>query len=99
MRADGHVSLPSHFYRLPHRVGIAGVEATGDIRRSYERQEFVVVSRAFTEIGVEIDNKAHLKCSSNPRRNCSMFRSRSRSSACASRIETSANRTRSPGRN
>src|SRR5205823_5723456 len=97
MRTDGDLSFARSFNHSAHRTGVAGMKTTSDVGRGDEGQKFLIMTRAFAEVCVEIDYHLHLKCASKPRRNCSRWRARWSNCACASLSDTSAKRTRSPG--
>jgi hypothetical protein len=61
MRANGDFAIARCFNRPAHRFRIARMKAAGDVCRGDKHKEFVVVPSAFAEIGVKIDNQAHLK--------------------------------------
>jgi hypothetical protein len=38
-----------------HRIGVAGVKTSRDIRRANELEQFLIVACSFAKIGVQID--------------------------------------------
>src|SRR5437867_2408475 len=60
-----------------HRIGIAGVKTSCDIRRADELEQLGIVTRPFAQIGVKIDNQIHDTCKLSPMRKRSSSRSRS----------------------
>src|SRR5438552_1465908 len=50
-----HVMPRGGFQGRKSRGGVAGVEATSDIRRSDERHQIGIVGTAFAQVAVEID--------------------------------------------
>ena len=55
MRSDGYSLLLRRGNGGVHRIGIAGVKTGRDIRRADQVEKLGVVSRAFAEVGVQID--------------------------------------------
>ena len=59
MRAYRDTALARRFDRFAHRVRIARMKTTRDVCRGDELEHFLILARAFAEIGVKIDNKIH----------------------------------------
>ena len=55
MRSDSDPVLFRRRNCSVHRVGIAGVKTSRDIRRANKLKQFVIVTCSFSEIGVQID--------------------------------------------
>jgi hypothetical protein len=59
MGADGHAELLGSNKGARHDVRVAGMHAAGDVGRTHDRQDRVIVAHlpcaeAFAEIGVEV---------------------------------------------
>ena len=93
MRSDSDAVLLRRTNCGVHRIGIAGVKTGCDVRRANELEQLSIVSRAFAEIGVEIDLQFHDVCKLRPMRKSSNCCSRSTKSRCPSASETSEKRT------
>src|SRR6266487_6676585 len=98
MRSDSYSLLLRRGNGGVHRIGIAGVETGRDIRRADQVEKLCVVSRAFAEVGVQIDRQFHALWRLKPMRKRSKSRSRSINTRWASCSETSKKRTPSPAR-
>ena len=83
--------------RSENRRRIAGVKTAGNIRGADQLEYLVIMSGAFPEIGIEVDDEVHAMCRRKPTRKRPKSSSRSRKSSCASAREISWKRTRSPG--
>src|SRR5450755_4220134 len=99
MRANGDATFTGCEQRCVHHARISRMKTAGDVCGSDEREQFVIVARAFAKIGVEIDAQFHFVRKARPARNLSRSRSRSMKRRCASPNDTSAKRTASPGCN
>ena len=77
MRSDSYSLLLRRGNGGVHRIGIAGVKTSRDIRRADQLEQLGVVARAFAKIGVKIDNQIHDALKLRPMRNRSRSRSRS----------------------
>ena len=91
--ADGDVFSFSCADRREDRQRITGVKTGRDVCRADELEQFAVVARAFSQIGIEINGQVHHDWRLRPMRKRSSSRSRSSRSRCASAGETSENRT------
>src|SRR5947207_5196413 len=98
MRSDGNSLVVRRGNGGVHRIGIASVKTGRDIRRADQVEKLCVVSRAFAEVGVQIDRQFHALWRLKPMRKRSKSRSRFINSRCASCSKTSENRTLSPAR-
>src|SRR6266404_7620801 len=98
MRSDSNSLLLRRGNGGVHRIGIAGVKTGRDIRRADQVEQLCVVSRAFAEVGVQIDRQFHVLWRLKPMRKRSKSRWRSINTRWASCSETSENRTLSPAR-
>src|SRR6267378_5697510 len=98
MRSDSYSLLLRRGNGGVHRIGIAGVKTGRDICRADQVEKLCVVSRAFAEVGVQIDRQFHALWRLKPMRKRSKSRSRSINSRWASCSETSKKRTPSPAR-
>src|SRR5437762_4236976 len=78
-----------------HCIGIARVKTGRDVRRADEFEQFIVMPRSFTKVGVKIDGQVHLFCKLSPIRKRSSSCSRSKSRRCA-RSEEHTSELQSP---
>ena len=62
MRANSDSVLLRREKRFAHHRRISRVQTAGDVGRADEREQLLVVARAFAEIGVEIDAQLHPVC-------------------------------------
>src|SRR6266576_2417028 len=98
MRSDSYSLLLRLGNGGVHRIGIASVKTGRDICRADQVEKLCVVSRAFAEVGVQIDRQFHALWRLKPMRKRSKSRSRSINSRWPSCSETSKKRTPSPAR-
>ena len=68
MRPERDPALERRLDRSENRRVIAGVKAAGNVRRADQIENFLIVSRAFPEIGIEIDDEIHDVCRLKPTR-------------------------------
>ena len=52
--ANGHALFSRRSNRLENRGGIAGVKPGGDVRRADQLKQLSVMTRPFTQVGVEV---------------------------------------------
>src|SRR5882757_249021 len=98
MRSDSYSLVLRRGNGGVHRIGTASVKTGRDIRRADQVEKLSVVSRAFAEVGVQIDRQFHALWRLKPMRKRSKSRSRSINSRWPSCSETSKKRTPSPAR-
>jgi hypothetical protein len=56
MRADGDVSRAGSFDRVAHCISVAGMETARDVGGGHQVEQVIIVTGAFAEIGIQVDN-------------------------------------------
>ena len=59
MRTNRDIARARGFDRCAHCIGIPGVKSASNVGGCHQRQQLDVMTRAFAQVGVKIDNQAH----------------------------------------